>query len=446
MLQNAPWAIIKELEENNSRLFKEETILREATNGNDMFFNGIRLSLDPLITFGIKKVATQSDTHIGHGLDWKDFLIVINKLQSRELSGNAAIKAVDDLKNQATIEQWNYWYRRILIKDLRCGVSAKTVNNGLNNKYPQYEIKTFQAQLAHDSTKYENKMVGVKQCEIKLDGVRVLTVVYPDGNVMQYSRNGRELKNFTKVVDTFKQIAANLAEPMVFDGEIVSATFNKLMTQVFRKSNVKADDAVLYLFDMLPLRDFIEGISNTPQRKRTEQLEQFYESEIAPIKDNNIKVIEHITVDLDTPDGYKKFLQFNAECIESGLEGIIAKDVNAPYECKRTFSWLKLKPYIEVTLHVDAIEEGTGKNKGRLGALVCSGTDESLPDNVTLHCNVGSGFSDKLRKQIFENQKRVIGQYVEVRADAISHNAEDGYSLRFPRFRSFRGFKLGEKL
>ena len=31
--------------------------------------------------------------------------------------------------DKATVEEWNDWYRRILIKDLRCGVSEKTVNN-----------------------------------------------------------------------------------------------------------------------------------------------------------------------------------------------------------------------------------------------------------------------------------------------------------------------------
>ena len=47
--------IIKSLESTNSRLDKEE-ILRESMNQKlDNFFQGIKLALDPMITFGIKK-------------------------------------------------------------------------------------------------------------------------------------------------------------------------------------------------------------------------------------------------------------------------------------------------------------------------------------------------------------------------------------------------------
>ena len=42
----------------------------------------------------------------------------------------------------------------------------------------------------------------------------------------------------------------------------------------------------------------------------------------------------------------------------------------------------------------------------------------------------------------------MLGQVVEVRADAITQNqdSEDAYSLRFPRFLRFRGFSAGEKI
>jgi DNA ligase-1 len=43
---------------------------------------------------------------------------------------------------------------------------------------------------------------------------------------------------------------------------------------------------------------------------------------------------------------------------------------------------------------------------------------------------------------------KLIGQVVEVRADAITQNQDtkDEWSLRFPRFLRFRGFEIGEKL
>jgi len=46
------------------------------------------------------------------------------------------------------------------------------------------------------------------------------------------------------------------------------------------------------------------------------------------------------------------------------------------------------------------------------------------------------------------DKDKLIGQVVEVRADAITQNqnAKDEWSLRFPRFLRFRGFEVGEKL
>jgi len=118
------------------------------------------------------------------------------------------------------------------------------------------------------------------------------------------------------------------------------------------------------------------------------------------------------------------------------------KDPNAPYECKRTASWLKLKPFIEVSLAVTAVEEGTGRNVGKLGALVCEGED----DGKSIRVNVGSGFSDSDRDNYWESRETLIGQIVEVRADAITQNQDGSYSLRFPRFLHFRGFDNGEKI
>jgi ATP-dependent DNA ligase len=41
---------------------------------------------------------------------------------------------------------------------------------------------------------------------------------------------------------------------------------------------------------------------------------------------------------------------------------------------------------------------------------------------------------------------KVMGQVVEVQADAVTQNQDGTYSLRFPRFVRFRGFEAGEKL
>ena len=130
--------------------------------------------------------------------------------------------------------------------------------------------------------------------------------------------------------------------------------------------------------------------------------------------------------------------------VAQGYEGIMIKDPDGKWEGKRSVAWLKQKPFIEVSLSVTAVEEGTGRNQGKLGALVCEGED----DDKKIVVNVGSGFSDEQRAEFWAAKDTLIGQVVEVRADAAtrSQDSEDTWSLRFPRFLRFRGFKTGEKI
>jgi len=142
--------------------------------------------------------------------------------------------------------------------------------------------------------------------------------------------------------------------------------------------------------------------------------------------------------------GQKTFKDFNKEAIDNGFEGIMIKDEHAPYECKRSHYMLKAKPFIEVSLNIVDTEEGTGRNSGKLGALICEGTD----DGKFIKVNVGSGLTDDNRDEYWANKDKLVGQIVEVRADAITQNqdTENEWSLRFPRFLRFRGFEVGEKV
>jgi DNA ligase-1 len=227
---------------------------------------------------------------------------------------------------------------------------------------------------------------------------------------------------------------------MVLDGEVMSNSFQDLMKQIHRKDDVKSSDAVLNLFDILTLQEFEQGKSTTSQLHRCEQVYKWHKAnkELLP----NVTVVGHELVNLDSPEGQQRFKEINQLAINGGYEGIMIKDPRAGYENKRSVSWLKLKPFIEVSLEVTDVEEGTGRNQGRLGALVCSGEDDGR--HITVNC--GSGFTDDHRREYWGHRDQLVGQIVEVRADAVTQNQDGTYSLRFPRFLRFRGFEVGEKL
>jgi DNA ligase-1 len=427
------------LESHPSRLNKEAIIEEIAKEGNEEFFQGCRLALDPMITFGLKQIPEKKDAD-GPGLSWDVFSLTITGFVNRQLTGNLARDTVARMMQSATQAEWNGWYRRILIKDLRCGVSEKTINKVVEKKYAGYAIPVFGCQLAHDSANHESKVSGQKLIEVKLDGVRVITIVYPDGRVDMFSRNGKELVNFPHIAEQFKKTVTGVREPVVFDGEVMSSSFQDLMKQVHRKDNVQANDAKLHLFDLLTLEAFEQGMYAVSQENRSSKLRAW--KDLWAEETADIEIVGQELVDLDTNQGQARFKEINQQAVAGGYEGIMIKDLRAHYECKRSHAWLKLKPFIEVSLEVSNVEEGTGKNLGRLGALVCSGVD----DGKEILVNVGSGFSDLDRDNFWHSRDKLLGHIVEVRADAVTQNQDGTYSLRFPRFKGFRGFEIGEKL
>ena len=426
-----PWKVIQELESDNSRLKKEAIIRRESDAENIRFFNGVGMALDGFRTFGLQKVPVAKKD--GPGITQEDFDNIVKSLESRSLTGNAMRDSIQVLCDSSKMEEWNDWYRRILIKDLRCGVTHKTIN-----KHSTMKVPVFECMLADDSKKHEKKMTGTVYVEPKLDGVRVITICDVDKDeVRMYSRNGKELSNFPKILEQFDSMLDQMPESMVFDGEVMSDDFQTLMREIHRKGGAKTDDAVLNLFDCLPLDYFKMGEYEMTLAKRKQILDDF---KLGP----NISRVEYVMMNLSEEDGQKQFADYNKLCIDKGFEGIMVKPIAGSYECKRSSLWLKVKPFIEVSLKVIDTEEGTGRNAGKLGALIVEGKD----DGKFIKTNVGSGLTDTDRAEFWKAKDKLIGQIVEVRADAITQNQDttSEWSLRFPRFLRFRGFQPGEKM
>ena len=425
-----PWKIIKELESDNSRLFKEG-VIEKYINDKD-FQEGLAMCLDPLVTFGVKQVP-ESD-HEGVGLDWNAFKEAVNQLIEREKTGHAARDLIINLLNLSKKDQWNDWYRRILIKDLRCGVSQKTVNNVTKRMGLKFKVPVFSCMLAHDGAKHPKKIKGDCLVEYKYDGVRVIAIV-KNNKATLYSRNGKIFYNFPNIENALSKPEYN---NMVFDGEVMSDDFQALMKQVYRKSGAQTDDAYLALFDILPLKEFNNGKSKLNSIDRKKELNQ-----LSKTFEDVIKLVDYEIINFDNENGQNKFSIMNKEALDKGFEGLMIKPNENFYECKRSHAWLKIKPFIEVTLKIIDIQEGTGKHEGKLGAFHVEGDD----DGKFFSLSVGSGLTDEDREKFWASKDNLIGRLVEIRADAVTQSIEgEHYSLRFPRFKNFRGFKEDEKI
>jgi DNA ligase-1 len=437
----ADW--IQDLESSDSRLHKEAVIEKAliaaklGSSSAQCFLYNCYLAYNPYFVYGVRQVP-ETNNLTGQDNPWVEFWALLEGLRTRSITGHRARDQIEAMSQRFDTEQWNGLCRRVIIKDLRCGISEKTINKVC--KKTDWAIPVFSCQLAQDSTEHAAKMKGRKRLEVKLDGVRVLAVCSSAG-VTLYSRSGKVFENFPQIAEVieanFKSLPVN--GPFVLDGEIVGESFQKLMKQAHRKGNARTDNMVYHVFDILTLRAFEEGFHNTQQHKRLETLEKFRAVFDAT---NCVRVMSGIEVDLDVSEGQDIMRRFADDAVAQGFEGILIKDLDAPYECRRSSFWMKWKPTITVDLKIVGFEEGTGRNTGRLGAIVCEGVDNGR--NISV--NVGSGLSDADRDEYWLARDQLLGDVVEVEADAVTQNQDGTYSLRFPRFLRFRGFEPGEKL
>jgi DNA ligase-1 len=434
---------VRELEENDGRLHKErvlEKALMAAKLGSadaQAFLFNCYAAYNPFWTYNIRQVPETAGI-AGQSNPWPLFWALLEALRTRSVTGGNAREAIDELSQRFDSDEWNMMARRVLIKDLRCGISEKTINKVVGKT--DWRVPVFTCQLAQDSEGHPAKMRGRKRLEVKLDGVRVLAVVTATGTTL-YSRNGKVFENFPHIQAAIEsnRRAFGLQFPFVLDGEVVGESFQKLMRQAHRKGGADTVDMVYHIFDAVPLAAFEEGHYNMQQSRRLEQLER---ARNALQETDCLRIMDGLEVDLDSAQGQDQLRRYSRDAVENGFEGIMIKDLDAPYQCKRSSHWMKWKPTITVDLRLVGFEEGTGRNQGRLGAFVCEGEDNGRSINV----NVGSGFADSDRDDFWTRRDQLRDFVVEVEADAVTQNQDGSWSLRFPRFLRFRGFEAGEKL
>ena len=438
---------IRDLEQSDSRIHKEKVIEKAllasklgSTDAQCFLFNCYQ-AYNPFYVFGVRQVP-ETVGLVDRPNPWPRFWALLEDLRTRGISGHRARDAIQECAEQFDSDEWNMLCRRVLIKDLRCGISEKTINKVVGKT--EWKIPVFNVQLAQDSTDQPKKMKGIKRLEVKLDGVRVIAVVQGSTCTL-YSRNGKEFENFPQVAEAIEanrkafQYGRGTGGNFVLDGEIVGESFQALMKQAQRKSNAKTAGMVYHIFDIIPLDALKEGHCNIPQQKRIDWIDS---AKAVLDQTDCLRIMPGMNVDLDTAEGHDVMQRFAQASVEQGYEGIMIKNLDAPYECKRSDFWMKWKPTITVDLTIVGFEEGTGRNLGRLGAIIYEGVDNER----NIRVNVGTGYSDSDRDEFWAARDRLLGVIGEIEADAVTQNQDGSYSLRFPRHKRFRGFEPGEKL
>jgi DNA ligase 1 len=311
------------------------------------------------------------------------------------------------------------WYRRVILRDLRCGFGVDLANKA------GFDIPVFEVQLATDSNKCKkleqivNKGVWVSP---KLDGYRCLAVGIK-GDFTLYSRNGSVYHNFPQIKEELEKTFPSGCH--VFDGEIMSDSFNDMQKSAFAsKRGTAVGDVKYFMFDCLNFWQWESGKFIDGYTQRWKKLFDTFDMLID--KPKLLSVVPHyLCDDIDTV----RTMQSKFE--EMGYEGCMANPDIPYYMGRKSNSLLKFKSMLTWDCVITGFVEGEGRLTGTLGKVL-------VKQENGVNGEVGSGFSDAERNFIWENKESVLGMAIEVKFQEI---IDPTGKMRFPIFLRYRNDK-----
>lgn len=395
------------------------------------------LTLSPEVTFGIKKLPTETphDTYslptFSSDEEWlKSLLPLLTKLRFRQLTGHAAQEHVASMLGTCATDNQLKWTERILRQDLRLNIGAKDVNNTLGKGV----IYLFEVPLATDYKKVKPKdIVGIPWAlQPKLDGGRAVAVIPANlaEPVRMLSRTGKEWLNFESVRRELEACRSLLAtdEDLYLDGEVVSVVdgvidFQSIQKTMMRKDGKEIGKLMYIVFDGAKAREWKD-----PQLKYIDRLSVARDainkihSRSSLMETRVMMVTNEISENIDAAG----LEALSKVWVEKGYEGLMARQAFTPVVNKRSKTLLKIKNFLDDEAEVIGAAElqREGKGAGLLGALICK-----LKSGVQFE--IGSGFNAKQRTEFWNTElpKTVSFKYFELTDDGVP---------RFPIFRYFR--------
>lgn len=296
------------------------------------------------------------------------------------------------------------------------------------------------------------KIVGKPAAfEYKYDGFRV-QVHFNEGDVKLFTRRLENVsEQFPDVVESVKKQVN--AKNCILDTEIVGfnpstnqyISFQEISQRIKRKYNIRALEkkypVEVNVFDVMYYNGELQ--LKKPFHERRKLI-----SEIVEPVERRI-VLSRIVV-TENKDEANKFYN---EALDRGEEGVMIKNLNAPYEPgSRVGNGVKLKPVMDsLDLVIVKAEWGEGKRASWLTSFTLAALDENKQLKPVGRVSTGlkelegegmtySQLTETLRPLIIAEQGRKVRLkpqvIMEVNYEEIqkSSNYESGYALRFPRF------------
>ena len=382
------------------------------------------------------------------------------EMDCSSISGNSYTLIAEAMSSMSGLEL--KWFIRYWLRNPRNGVNKPTVVKTLIKRYPNKNVKVhaelhdpdelftyFESNITPPTTVKYGKFIPpmlAKSYANVLPKKYVIDFKY-DGNRYQIHKQKKEVIIFNRkgkvVTHQFPDIVDIVSEfnapSCILDTEIYpvypdgSPAPHKVMNvRVHSKDHEKAMKRCpvkLVIFDVLQYFDSLQ--TKKTYCERLSHLKDFpSENRVTQYEDGDIQRAYNLA-------------------INEGFEGIMIKDLDAPYAIgKRSTSWLKHKPpRIELDVVITSAKYGEGKRSdvfGTYGISVKNGYEYVRVGSV------GTGLSDKDLIFLTTELKKITESYeqeeftflpryvLEVTCDLVSQDSDGNYGLRFPRVTRIR--------
>lgn len=423
--------ILKELSNTSSTIKKQEILKGLSKEDTDLFKYMAFLTYDPSIDFYVREFDTSNSEHsdsitLSEGLnDLK------NIIASRSITGNNAKQHIE-MNHDLLSEENAYVFERVVKRDLKCGVSATTINKVWKNTiyvHPYMRCSGF-TEKNLENISYpcysQTKMDGL-YCDIIVHSNEV-NIVSRNGLTLNF--NTRELDNslthkFTNTVLMGEALALN-EDGSLMDRSASNGYLNSI--------SVDPERVVFYLWDIVDINSFY----NKHDKSRYEDRLNKLQNKLEWINNDKLRLTE-FKICHNKDDIIEHFKKKR----EEGEEGTVIKDKELQWKHGTSKQQIKVKVIFSTDLKVVGWKYATkdSKHDGLLGAIQCESKEGALT------VSVGGGYKDTERKQFLDCIDHWVetGMIVEVRGnDVITNKTDpDKWSIFLPRFVKARKDKDG---
>ena len=375
---------------NGSVATKQEMIKK---NRDEVLDYILQICYNPFITTKLNKVdyAATTVTEVNPNL-FSQFKSLVEELKTApSANSDHRSRAYNLITNSGLSPDLQKMLGRILTKNMNISLGAKLINKAVGSDL----IPDPSLMLAKDDIERIEKWRKII-CEFKYDGVRIIAKIDLDGNITYFTRNFNELppRFLKKITEQIKELVGNRTG-IFLDGELTDfarTTVSGKVTSILAGTPPETigDTFLFNLFDVEHNETLITGKGKTKYPQRRALLEMLFKE----------KEFSHLTLgtkwEITNKDEIWTIYKHIVE-VEKG-EGVILKDIDHVYECKRSTSWIKLKEVKDCDLQIIGYEDPNPMSKrednGWIGGFICQTSDKKLT------VKVGSGFSEAFLDEI----------------------------------------------